>query len=69
LSLFIGDALPVALVINNTGASIPNVVINNYGSLRFDVYAEPFTKNDKLTASPFIDSFLYIANVTASIAN
>ena len=37
--------------------------------MRFDLYSGPFTKNDQLTASPLTDSFLYIANVTAGIAN
>ncbi|KAF7968586.1 hypothetical protein HWV62_30081 [Athelia sp. TMB] len=69
LTLFASEALPVALAINNTRASIPNVIITNSGSQRFDVYGGPFTKNDQLTASPFADSFLYIANVTASVAN
>jgi len=69
LSLFIDDVLPVALAINNTRASIPNVIITDSSSLRFDVYAGPFTKNDQLTASPFTDSFVYITNVSASIAN
>ncbi|EDQ99504.1 uncharacterized protein LACBIDRAFT_334938 [Laccaria bicolor S238N-H82] len=68
LSLFIENAVPVALAINNTRASIPNIMITNSGSQRFDVYAGPFTKNDQLTASPFADAFLYIADIPASIA-
>ena len=32
-------------------------------------FAGPFTKNDQLTAAPFTDSFYYIPNVTASVAN
>jgi hypothetical protein len=28
-----------------------------------------FTKNDQLTASPYTDAFLYIPNVTLSVAN
>lgn len=63
------EVVPVALAINNTRASIPNIVITNSGSQRFDIYAGPFTKNDQLTASPFADTFLYIANVTAGVAN
>jgi len=69
LTLFIENAVPVALAINNSRASIPNVMITNSGSQRFDIYAGPFTKNDQLTASPFADSFLYIPNVPSSIAN
>ncbi|KAF8952193.1 Metallo-dependent phosphatase-like protein [Flammula alnicola] len=69
LSLFIENAVPVALAINNTRASIPNIMITNSGSQRFDIYAGPFTKNDQLTASPFADSFLFIPNVPFNVAN
>ncbi|KAI0039405.1 hypothetical protein FA95DRAFT_1027749 [Auriscalpium vulgare] len=68
LSLLAEQVLPVALTINNTRASIPNIVITNSGGLRFDVYAGPFDKNDQLTASPFDDSFLFIPNVTLGVA-
>ena len=61
--------MPVALTINNTRANIPNVMITNSGSQRFDLYAGPFTKNDQLTASPFADSFLFIPNIPAGVAN
>jgi hypothetical protein len=63
------EVMPVALTVNNTRASVPNIMITNSGSLRFDIYAGPFTKNDQLTASPFADSFLYIPNVPLSVAN
>ncbi|PPQ78988.1 hypothetical protein CVT25_002272 [Psilocybe cyanescens] len=69
LSLFIENAVPVALAINNTRASIPNIMITNTGSQRFDIYAGPFTKNDQLTASPFADAFLFIADVPFSVAS
>ena len=68
LTLFAQQAMPVALTINNTRANIPNIMITNSGSQRFDVYAGPFTKNDQLTASPFTDAFLFIPNVTAGVA-
>ena len=61
--------MPVALTINNTRANIPNIMITNSGSQRFDLYSGPFTKNDQLTASPFADAFLFIPNITAGIAN
>jgi hypothetical protein len=61
--------MPIALAVNNTRASIPNVMITNSGSQRFDLYAGPFNVNDQLTVSPFADSFLYIANVPAGAAN
>ncbi|KAF7798239.1 hypothetical protein EIP86_009456 [Pleurotus ostreatoroseus] len=69
LSLFVAEALPVALAINNTRANIPNIFITNSGELRFDIYAGPFNKNDQLTALPFDDAFLFIPNVAAGVAN
>ena len=63
------QAVPFALAINNTRSSIPNIIITNSGSQRFDVYAGPFTKNDLLTATPFTNSFQFIPNVTFSVAN
>ena len=58
-----------SLTVNNSRANIPNLMITNSGSQRFDLYAGPFTKNDQLTSSPFTDSFLYIPNVTVSVAS
>ncbi|KNZ74029.1 hypothetical protein J132_08339 [Termitomyces sp. J132] len=69
LSLFAADALPVALIVNNSRASIPNLIITNSGSQRFAIYAGPFTKNDQLTASPFTDQFLFIPDIKLSVAN
>ncbi|PPQ79916.1 hypothetical protein CVT26_004176 [Gymnopilus dilepis] len=69
LSLFAQDAMPVALAINNSRASIPNIMITNSGSQRFDVFSGTFTKNDQLTASPFADTFLFIPNVTFATAS
>jgi hypothetical protein len=43
-------------------------MITNSGSQRFDLYSGPFTKNDQFTVSPFTDAFLFIPNVTLSIA-
>ena len=57
------------MAINNSRADIPNIMITNSGSQRFDVFAGAFTKNDQLTASPFTDSFLFIPNVTFSVAS
>ncbi|PPR00075.1 hypothetical protein CVT24_008977 [Panaeolus cyanescens] len=69
LTLFIEQAAPVALSINNTRASNPRIIITNSGSQRFDIYAGPFTKNDQLTASPFADAFLFIPNIPFNVAN
>ncbi|KAF8420578.1 Metallo-dependent phosphatase-like protein [Boletus edulis BED1] len=69
LTLFVAEAAPVALAINNTRANVPNIIITNSGELRYNVFVGPFTKNDQLTAAPFTDSFYYIPNVTLSVAN
>ncbi|KAI9573256.1 Metallo-dependent phosphatase-like protein [Boletus coccyginus] len=69
VTLFIAEALPVALAINNTRAGIPNIIIIDSGGLRYDVFEGPFTKNDQLTAAPFADVFYYIPSVMASVAN
>lgn len=68
LTLFAAEAMPVALTINNTRASVPNIMITNSGSQRFDLYQGSFTKNDQLTASPFADAFLYIPEIPAGVA-
>ncbi|KAF7330521.1 Metallophos domain-containing protein [Mycena venus] len=48
---------------------LDKIMITNSGSMRFDIYSGPFTKNDQLTASPFADTFLYIPNVPFAVAN
>lgn len=70
LSLFIEQAAPVALTLNNSRAQsgVPSLMITNSGSQRFDVFAGSFTKNDQLTASPFNDAFLYIPDVKYGVA-
>jgi len=60
--------MPVALQLNNSEASKPALFITNSGSLRFDLYAGPFSKNDQLTVSPFMDSFRFLSNVPLSVA-
>jgi hypothetical protein len=69
LTLFVSEAAPVALSINNTRASIPRIIVTNSGSQRFDLYGGAFTKNDQLTASPFADAFLFLPNITLGVAN
>ncbi|KAK0488716.1 Metallo-dependent phosphatase-like protein [Armillaria novae-zelandiae] len=68
LSLFAELATPYALSINTDRANIPNYIITNSGSQRFDIYAGTFTKNDQITASPFTDLFFYIPEVTRKVA-
>jgi len=69
LSLFIGEAAPVALAINNTRANIPNIICSNSGELRFDIFEGVFNRNDQFTALPFADAFLFLADVPLSIGS
>ena len=62
------QVLPTALAVNNTRTNIPKLIIANSGALRFDILAGLFTKNDQLTASPFTDTFNYIAGVPLAVA-
>ncbi|KAH8112352.1 Metallo-dependent phosphatase-like protein [Phellopilus nigrolimitatus] len=68
LSLFIEQATPIALQLNNSRAGVPALFITNSGSQRFDILSGTFTKNDQITASPFADAFLYLPNITFSVA-
>ncbi|CAE6460799.1 unnamed protein product [Rhizoctonia solani] len=68
LTLLVNEVIPKALAIGNPSrASVPNTVIVNSGSQRFDLYAGPFTRNDQFIVSPFNDAFLYF-QVPAGIA-
>ncbi|KAH9928983.1 5'-nucleotidase [Amylocystis lapponica] len=69
LTLFVSEAMPYSLTLNNSRASYPNIMIVNSEELRFDLYSGAFTKNDQLTSSPFLDQFLYLPNVSFSVAS
>ncbi|KAJ7635196.1 Metallo-dependent phosphatase-like protein [Roridomyces roridus] len=62
-TLIVEEAIPTVLALNTTRTGIPSLVIISAGSQRFDIYKGPFTKNDQLTASPFVNEFLYIPDV------
>ncbi|KAL1672005.1 Metallo-dependent phosphatase-like protein [Schizophyllum commune] len=67
--LFISEATPAVLSANNTAnSSRPALFLTNSGSQRFDLYKGPFTKNDQLTASPFVDKWLYMPEVEYGVA-
>ena len=70
LTLFIEQAVPISLAINNTriAEGIPALFLANSGGQRFDIFQGPFTKNDQLTASPFDNEFWYLSNVSYGIA-
>ncbi|THU78430.1 Metallo-dependent phosphatase [Dendrothele bispora CBS 962.96] len=57
------------VTIEGTNTTVPPfLMLTNSGSLRFDIYAGPFTKNDQLTASPFADAFNFIPGVEWGVA-
>ncbi|KAL5478293.1 hypothetical protein ACEPAI_2477 [Sanghuangporus weigelae] len=75
LTLFVSEAVPVALGINNTRSSQgdnsttpPALFIAVSGSQRFDIFEGPFTKNDQLATSPFRNAFLFLGNVSYGVA-
>ena len=61
-SLFVSDAVPTALVTNNSRSSLQPLqyYLVNTGALRFDLYQGTFDRNDQFTSSPFTDKFLYV---------
>ncbi|OCB88287.1 hypothetical protein A7U60_g4589 [Sanghuangporus baumii] len=71
LTLFIEEAVPIALAVNNTriAEGIPALFLTNSGSQRFDIFQGSFTKNDELTASPYTNEFWFLSNVSYGIAN
>lgn len=52
-----------AVVINETRADIPRLIIINTGSIRFDLAQGPFTYDDTFIVSPFTDAFQYLPDV------
>jgi len=69
LSLVADQVMPIALTTNNTRKDNPKIIITNSGSLRFDLFAGQFTKNDQLIVSPFDDTFLFIPGIPFSVAS
>ena len=51
------------VVVNQTRATIPRIIILNTGSIRFDLVQGPFTYDDAFIVSPFTDGFQFIPNV------
>ncbi|KAI9814197.1 MAG: hypothetical protein M1827_003363 [Pycnora praestabilis] len=64
--------LEVALstvVVNESRADVPRLIIINTGSVRFDLVKGPFTYDDSFIVSPFTDGFQFIPNVPYNIAS
>ena len=64
INFMTNKVLPTVISTSNPDRKdVPNLVIANTGSQRFDLYAGPFTKNDQYIVSPFTDAFQYIKDV------
>ncbi|KAJ6532285.1 Metallo-dependent phosphatase-like protein [Mycena vulgaris] len=68
LTLIVEEATPTVLALNTSRAGIPSLLIISSGSQRFDIFKGPFTKNDELTASPFVNEYIYIPDVPFAAA-
>jgi 2',3'-cyclic-nucleotide 2'-phosphodiesterase (5'-nucleotidase family) len=70
LNLLTRYVLPTVISTSNPNkSSVPNIVIANSGSQRFDIYQGPFTKNSQYIVSPFKDDFLFFEGIPLQYAN
>lgn len=56
------------VVVNQSRADTPRLVVINTGSIRFDLAKGPFTYDDSFIVSPFTDGFQFIPDVPYSQA-
>lgn len=57
------------VVVNESRADVPRLIIINTGSIRFDLVQGPFTYDDSFIVSPFMDAFQFIPSVPYSISS
>lgn len=58
-----------AVVVNESRADIPRLIIINTGSIRFDLVEGPFTYDDSFIVSPFTDAFQFLPEVPYELAS
>ncbi|KAF7302271.1 hypothetical protein MIND_00794200 [Mycena indigotica] len=68
LSLTAEEVVPLAISLDTSRTNIPFILIISSGSQRFDIFKGPLTKNDQLTASPFVNRYIYIPDVPYAAA-
>ncbi|KWU42710.1 hypothetical protein RHOSPDRAFT_20722, partial [Rhodotorula sp. JG-1b] len=66
LNLMTSEVLPK--MVRRQGRGEPYVVLNT-GSIRFDIFKGPFTRNDQWIILPFTNAFLYVPAVPRSLAS
>ena len=54
---------------NEDRADVPRLVIVNTGSMRFDIFKGPFTRDSTFLVSPFISTLKYVPDVDYEIAS
>ncbi|KAL8280258.1 hypothetical protein RQP46_007372 [Phenoliferia psychrophenolica] len=67
LHLMTSKVLP--LLVDRPDRPSPAYTILNSGSIRFDVFKGPFTRNDQWIILPFTNSFLYVPSVPLSLVS
>ncbi|KAJ7755792.1 Metallo-dependent phosphatase-like protein [Mycena metata] len=70
LTLTVEEAVPTVLALNSSRAAqgIPSLLIISSGSQRFDIFKGPFTRNDELTVSPFVNQYIFFPDVPFEVA-
>ncbi|TKA54035.1 hypothetical protein B0A53_03317 [Rhodotorula sp. CCFEE 5036] len=67
LNLMTSEVLPK--MVRRTGRGYEPYVVLNTGSIRFDIFKGPFTRNDQWIILPFTNAFLYVPAVARSLAS
>ena len=60
---WLSDEVVPDVVTKKNRADIPRIALVNSGTLRFDIYKGPFTRDTTYIVSPFRSNFLYISDV------
>lgn len=66
---WLGDEVLPAVIHSPERKDIPAIAIANTGTLRFDVFKGPFTKDTTYIISPFVSKFYHIKDVPFSAAS
>ncbi|KAF1985429.1 Metallo-dependent phosphatase [Aulographum hederae CBS 113979] len=57
------------VVVNESRADVPRIIVSNGGNVRFDLVQGPFTYDDSFIVSPFTNTFRFLPNVPFEFAN
>ena len=65
---WLGDEVLPDIVVNPDRKTVPRMAILNTGTMRFDIFKGPFTRDTTYIVSPFLSKFQYIKDVPYSSA-